>query len=177
MFGIPYLISAGTSPFIGFFIDKIGKRGLIISCSSLVLIAAFTTSLLLPATQGSKIETVPLVLLGVGYSIYCSVIWSSIPYTVSPQTVGTAFGICTAIQNMGLVIAPTVVGYLKTNTERMFGYFWVMIFFICINIVGLGCNTYLYYIDRKYFDSVLHVVNKGEKLTDLIKSPNNSTHQ
>ena len=97
LFGIPYLISAFASPFLGFMIDRIGKRALMVSISSLMLICAFTISAFLPATQGSKAEIIPLVIVGVSYSIYCAAIWGSIPYTVTPQTVGTAFGITTAI--------------------------------------------------------------------------------
>lgn len=56
---------------------------------------------------------VPLVLNGLAYSIYSAAIWGSIPYVVAPNSIGTAFGMATAIQNIGLVIAPTIVGYIK----------------------------------------------------------------
>lgn len=39
----------------------------------------------------------PLVLVGIGYSIYAAAIWGSVPYVVDPSSVGTAFGIATAI--------------------------------------------------------------------------------
>jgi MFS family permease len=109
LFGIPYIISACLCPFLGFGIDKVGRRCLFIIGSSLILIAAFTISMLLPdcpAGEKCYYEVYPLVLCGVGYSIYASVIWGSIPYTVEPKTVGTAYGICTAIQNIGLAYAP-----------------------------------------------------------------------
>jgi MFS family permease len=171
MFGVPYLISAVASPFLGILIDKVGKRALMISLSSFLLIVAFTTSLLLPDTQGSKLELIPLVIVGIGYSIYCAAIWGSIPYTVEPNSVGTAFGMTTAIQNIGLIIAPTVVGFIKTNTSKMYGYFWVDIFFIAINVIGLIQNLYLYHIDIKYHDGILNRVDKGEGLADLMTSP------
>ena len=86
----------------------------LMSCSAripvyVILIAAFTISMLLPdcpAGEKCYYEVYPLILCGVGYSIYASVIWGSIPYTVEPKTVGTAYGICTAIQNIGLAYAP-----------------------------------------------------------------------
>lgn len=171
MFGIPYLISAGLSPVLGFGIDKIGRRALFVSLSSFVLIIAFVISACLPSTPGSKMEILPLVLIGSAYSVYCSAIWGSIPYVVEPQTVGTAYGICTAIQNIGLVIAPTVVAKIKENTTKGSGYFWVLIFFVGVNVVGLICNLYLYYIDLKYYDGILNKVDKGEDLQALIASP------
>jgi len=53
----------------------------------------------------------------------------------------------------------------------MFGYYYVMVFFIGVNIIGLICNVYLYYIDIKYNDGILNRVDKGETIVDLITSP------
>lgn len=126
LFGIPYIISAILSPILGFGIDKVGRRALFVTLSSAVLIVAFVISALLPSEPGSRMEVIPLVLVGSAYSVYCSAIWGSIPYAVEPRTVGTAYGICTAVQNIGLVIAPTVVGVIKEKTaDKDFGYFWV----------------------------------------------------
>lgn len=49
MSGYPYIISACSSPFLGFMIDKIGKRAVLITCSSIVLIIAYLTSMLMPS--------------------------------------------------------------------------------------------------------------------------------
>lgn len=97
MFGVPYLISAVASPLLGALIDKIGRRALMVTISSCLLIIAFITSLLLPDTDGSHLELIPLVIVGVAYSIYCAAIWGSIPYTVGENSVGSAFGMTTAI--------------------------------------------------------------------------------
>jgi MFS family permease len=171
LFGVPYLISAVASPLLGALIDKIGKRALMVTISSLMLIIAFGISLSLPDTPGSYLELVPLVIVGVAYSIYCAAIWGSIPYTVGEQSVGTAFGMTTAIQNIGLMIGPTIVGFIKSNSNKMFGYYWVLWFFIGINVIGFVQNAYLYYIDIKYHDGILNKVDKGEQLADLMTSP------
>ena len=62
-------------------------------------------------------ELYPLILTGVGYSIYAAAIWGSIPYVVDENSVGTAFGLATAIQNIGLTISPTIVGMIKDGTR------------------------------------------------------------
>lgn len=83
--------------------------------SSIVLIATFAISMVLPDCPTESpcyYEVIPLVMCGIGYSIYASVIWGSIPYTVEPRTVGTAYGICTAIQNIGLAYAPWQVSVI-----------------------------------------------------------------
>jgi uncharacterized membrane protein (DUF485 family) len=48
LFGVPYMISAIISPFLGLAIDKIGKRAFMCCMSSLTLILAFTSSLMIP---------------------------------------------------------------------------------------------------------------------------------
>ena len=58
---------------------------------------------------------IQLSLLGVGYSIYASALWGSIPYVVEPKILGTAFCMCTAVQNTGLVIAPYVIGKVQNG--------------------------------------------------------------
>lgn len=100
LFGIPYTISAATSPFLGIFIDKVGRRGLLIIASSFILLTAHVTNMILPTCAPHEqcySEIGPLILVGIGYSIYAAALWGSIPYVVEPKTVGTAFGFCTAI--------------------------------------------------------------------------------
>lgn len=69
------------------------------------------------------------------------------------------------------MLAPTIVGYLKTHTTKGFGYFYVLLFFIGVNVIGFACNTYLYYIDIKYYDGILNNVDQGDKIEDLMTSP------
>lgn len=106
-------------------------------------------------------ELYPLVLTGVGYSIYAAAIWGSIPYIVDTNSVGTAFGLATAIQNIGLTISPTIVGMIKDGTRQIdHGYFWVNMYFVGINVVGLILNMTLYYIDIYHNDGVLDKVEE-----------------
>ena len=87
-------------------------------------------------------------MIGIGYSIYASACWGSVPYVVPPSKVGTAFGLTTAIQNIGLVIAPTLVGYIKDKTRTIdHGFMYMNMFFVFINIIGFLLAVSLYYID------------------------------
>ena len=82
LFGIPYIISACLSPVLGLTIDKIGKRVLLICISSGILIVAYGTSMMMPECYQCYNELYPLILTGIGYSIYAAAIWGSIPYVV-----------------------------------------------------------------------------------------------
>ena len=159
MFGIPFIISAISSPFLGIMIDKIGKRALLITLGSVILLAAYSTSMFMPECDQCYNEVYPLVLIGIGYSIYAAAIWGSVPYVVESSATGTAFGIATAVQNIGLVIAPTLVGAIKDSTRSIdHGFFYTNAFFLSINLIGLILNICLYYIDINHNESALDKV-------------------
>lgn len=53
--------------------------------------------MMMPECYQCYYELYPLILTGVGYSIYASAIWGCVPYVVKPSLVGTAFGLATSI--------------------------------------------------------------------------------
>jgi len=164
LFGIPYIISAIASPFLGAAIDRFGKRAFLICLSSIMLIIAFSASMMMPECHQCYNELFPLIFTGIGYSIYASAIWGSIPYVVDPAAVGSAFGLATSIQNIGLCCAPTLVGFIKDSTKAHdHGYYYMNMFFIAINAVGLILNLNLYYIDIKYNNGVLDKIDQGRE--------------
>ena len=70
----------------------------IVTLSTVILLGAHLTTMLLPVcTETCYTEVGPLVLVGIGFSIYAAALWPSIPYVVDAKTVGTAFGFCTAL--------------------------------------------------------------------------------
>lgn len=103
----------------------------------------------LPNCHECYTEIGPLILVGIGYSIYAAALWGSIPYVVEAKTVGTAFGFCTAIQNAGMAIAPTIIGSIidATKNDNTFGYFWASAFWVGICIISIALNTLLYFED------------------------------
>jgi len=91
-------MSAFLTPLLGFMIDKIGKRALFIIISSLLAASAcFWVAVTPNYTSPSFIIVGPEILMGLAYSIYASALWSSIPYLVQPRTIGSAFGMTTAL--------------------------------------------------------------------------------
>lgn len=98
LYSVPYLMSAFLSPFLGFVIDKIGKRAIFIAASSIIVALACFISAALPNYESPNyICLLPEIMIGFGYSIYASALWSSIPYIVEPRTLGSAFGVVTAL--------------------------------------------------------------------------------
>lgn len=82
--------------------------------------------MLLPPCEECYSEIFPMILIGLGYSLFAAALWAAIPYVVEPRTVGTAFGITTAIQNIGMSFAPTLASSIHDATlSTDFGYYWV----------------------------------------------------
>lgn len=99
--------------------------------ATLFLLIAHFVSMSLPACDGCYIQIFPIVMFGIGYSVFASTLWPSIPYVVQAKTVGTAFGITTAIQNIGMSFAPTIAGIIHDQTISLdSGYYWVISFIL-----------------------------------------------
>ena len=112
----------------------------------------------------------PLVLLGIGYSVYAAALWGCIPYTVPARLIGTAYGLCTAVQNIGLTISPLISGVLL-NTKREQGYFWLMMYFSFLACCGIVINLWLYVDDLKNHGGILDAVDNGEKIEEMMTTP------
>ena len=143
--------------------------------SVLILIACIVTTLI-PAVPEDPNESpqylclIPLVLLGIGYSVYAAALWGCIPYTVPARLVGTAYGLCTAIQNIGMTISP-ILSALCLKTSKQGGYFWLMMYYSALAIIGIVLNVTLYFDDLRNRGGILDAVDNGENLEDLMSTP------
>ena len=107
------MISAFASPLLGFLIDKVGRRALFICVSSVMILLACLITMVIPDSEPGKLNGlifIPLTFLGFGYSVYAAALWGSIPYVCNPKQIGTAYGLCTAVQNIGLTVSPLIAG-------------------------------------------------------------------
>lgn len=146
--------------------------------SVLILLACVITTLIPPASNTDPkvynpqfLCLVPLTLLGVGYSVYAAALWGCIPYTVPARLVGTAYGLCTAIQNIGLTISPLIGSTLLERTTKEQGYFWLMMYFVALAAIGIVFNVWLYIDDLRNRGGILDKVDEGENLQELMTSP------
>ena len=66
----------------------------------------------------------PLVILGIGFSIFAAGFWSTIAEEFTADIAGTAYGLCFCCQNLGLCTFPIIGNGLRTWSydEEMFGY-------------------------------------------------------
>lgn len=85
------------TPIVGLFSDKMGRRATIMCLGVLLLIPVF---LMMGYTRISLY--VPMAMLGFAFTFVPAIIWPSVAYIVPPRTLGTALGLMTMIQNMGM---------------------------------------------------------------------------
>ena len=62
-----------------------------------------------------------LIILGLSCTLYGTVLWPSIALIVDPNILGAAYGLATSVQNVGLALAPLIVGVLIDNKAQTTG--------------------------------------------------------
>ena len=85
------------TPIVGLFSDKVGRRATIMLLGTLLLIPVF---LLMAYTNVSLY--VPMAMLGFAFTFVPAIIWPSVAYLVPQRTLGTALGLMTMLQNLGM---------------------------------------------------------------------------
>lgn len=138
---IPYAVSAVISPFLGHAVDRIGYRSQLVTISPLILVFVHV---MLGFTKITPVF--PLILQGVAFSIFAAVIWPSVPLCVEQRHVGTAYGVMSSAQNIGLTLFPVFVADLhQTGSDRFIPD--VEILFIILAIKAVFSGATLVWID------------------------------
>lgn len=117
------------APFAGGLIDRIGKRATLMVFGSLLLIPCH---LLMGLT--SIYPVYPMIALGIAFVLVPAAMWPSVPMVVREERTGTAFGLMTAIQNIGLGLFPLLNGFLRDKTHS---YTASSLMFASLGLVGL----------------------------------------
>lgn len=94
------------TPLFGLLADYIGKRSLLMMFGSMLLIPVY---LLMAYTQVSLY--IPMALMGLAFSLIPAVMWPSVALIVDEAKLGTAYGLMTMIQNIGLALFNFMIGW------------------------------------------------------------------
>jgi MFS family permease len=124
------------TPLFGLFVDKLGKRALLMMLGSSLLIPVY---LMMAYTHVSLY--VPMAMMGVAFSLIPAVMWPSVAYIVDQSKLGTAYGLMTMIQNIGLAGLNLVIGwandYGHASAENPDGYRLGMWIFSSLGFLGV----------------------------------------
>jgi MFS family permease len=131
-----------ATPLFGLFVDRYGKRATIMITGSFLIVPAY---LLLGLTQLHP--SLSIILIGIAFSLVPAALWASIPIIVEERRLGTAFGLITLVQNLGLTVVPWLAGRL---TDLAGGdYTNAMLMFAGLGLVGLVFSVVLIVSERK----------------------------
>eukprot|EP00483_Globobulimina_turgida_P013133 UN13157 len=107
---IPYITSGVLTPFVGYYVDRMGYRCHLLLLSTILL--TIIHYLFMEGIINEILIIFTLVMIGVAYSIFCGVIWPAFALVVHPKTLGTAYGIGVAGYNLFLGTFFIIVGIL-----------------------------------------------------------------
>jgi len=129
------------APFAGRLVDRVGKRATFMIAGALLMIPCHL------AIGLTKIyPAYPMILLGFSFVLVPAAMWPSVPLIVRSERVGTAFGLMTAIQNIGLGLFPLLNGLLRDRTGN---YVASQVMFASLGLIGLMFALLLKRADRR----------------------------
>lgn len=165
---IPFLVAALLSPLLGHMVDRIGRRAQIIVFSSSLLVIVHLTMAL-----STLSPIAPLIGQGIAYSLFSAVIWPSVSLTVPKQNTGTAFGVVTSMQNMGMALFPLAIAAIFNSNGRRY-LPNVEFFFAACAAVGLVVGLVMNCLDSRYGNKLNAVTTRQLEVTGhFIKAGNN----
>ena len=117
------------TPLFGLLSDKIGKRALLMMFGSILLIPVY---LMMAYTQIPLL--IPMTIMGISFSLIPAIMWPSVAYIVDESKLGTAYGLMTMIQNIGLAGFNFLIGWANDfSGDYTFGM-WI---FSVLGFLGL----------------------------------------
>jgi len=124
------------TPLFGILADRIGKRSHLMIFGSVLI---FPVYLMMAYTDVSLY--LPMSMMGIAFSLIPAVMWPSVAYVVEESRLGTAYGLMTMIQNIGLTLFNFLIGwandYAHAGADNPGGYALGMWLFSSLGIIGL----------------------------------------
>jgi MFS family permease len=111
------------TPLFGLLVDRVGKRAVFMMFGSLLLVPVYLMmahtrmpalvlfEARLPFVEMSFPVYLPIVMMGIAFSLIPAVMWPSVAYLVDQSKLGTAYGLMTMIQNIGLFGFNLLIGW------------------------------------------------------------------
>jgi MFS family permease len=130
------------TPLFGFLVDRFGKRATMMIIGSILLVPAHA---LLGFTSLNPV--VAMVMLGFSFSLVPAALWPTIPLIIEEKRLGTAFGLMTLLQNIGMTAVPWLAGKITDISGG--DYTNTMIMFAFLGFVGLVFSLMLKISEKK----------------------------
>jgi Na+/melibiose symporter-like transporter len=89
-------------------VDRLGKRALFMVAGSFLLMPVYV----MMAYQVTPLW-VPIIMMGIAFSLIPAVMWPSVAYIVHERRLGTAYAVMTLVQQIGVAAMNWIIG--RTN--------------------------------------------------------------
>lgn len=125
-----------ATPIIGLLVDYIGRRALLMTLGSILLLPVY-----LLMGYSSITLYIPVVMMGIAFSLIPAVMWPAVAYIVEEKRLGSGYALMTVIQQIGMFLFPLIIGwandYSHASASNPGGYNLGMWFFSVLGILGL----------------------------------------
>jgi MFS family permease len=132
-----------ATPFFGLLADRFGHRALMLTFGTILLPITFVV---LGLTSWSP--WISTILMGISFSLVPAVIWPATTIIVDPKRLGTALGIITLLQNIGLWGSNRLAGWLADKAgagpAHPAGYTTMLWFFGLLSLTALASVVLLW---------------------------------
>ena len=132
-----FLAAIFATPAFGLLADRMGRRAALMALGSLLLFIVF------PILAYTNLSLwLSTVLIGIAFSLVPAVLWPAVPYLVTPERLGTAYGLMTMLQNIGMMLANFGAGLLNdasgAGAENPAGYQPMLWMFMLLSLFGFA---------------------------------------
>ena len=152
------LSSMVLTPLFGLLSDYIGKRALLMMIGSVLIIPVY---LLMMYTDINLY--IPMAIMGLSFSLIPAIMWPSVAIIVPHSKLGTAYGLMTMIQAVGLSGFNFLIGWAN---EFSGGYEMGMWIFSSLGFFGLVFATFLRRSEMSPSGHGLELSMKEKKIKD-----------
>ena len=128
------ILAMVLTPFLGFFLDKVGKGASMLMIGSVIMTACHLCfAFVLPMFPEKWFALLLIVTLGVSFSLVPAALWPSVPKIIDEKILGSAYCLIFWVQNIDLCFVPKIIGSLKMSTG---GYLVPMIVFASFGVLA-----------------------------------------
>lgn len=166
--GTVYLMTMVVGPSMGLIVDFFGRRGILICLCAIQAIPVYGILAFAPHVH----PLVVTIWLGLIYSTAAAALWPSIPLIVEESSVGTALGVTTSIQMIGMGIANIIVGKILDLIGSKEKWKYVMIFLLANTLACLIFAILLNINDKRKGGILNH--SRRSRGNALVDGPTNT---
>jgi MFS family permease len=150
-----------ATPLFGLLTDQIGRRALLMTVGSVLLLPAF---LVMGYMNVSLF--VPVAMLGISFSLIPAVMWPSVAYIVQQRRLGSAYALMTLCQQIGVAAIPWLIGRtndaFRASAERPEGYNGMIWILTALASLGLVFAFLLWRVERSPRAHGLETITTGK---------------